>query len=126
MTKYQPASKCPRCGRPPAIRFSREEVARARRERQSCRVVNVRCTRCRTTWWVQAREIAESRPDARSNGLPDALHPLTRAALRRVNVTSAAELVGLIESGGLSETPGIGPARQREIVEVLDGAASGT
>jgi len=52
---------CPSCGRTPNVRFSEEEVRRARRERQAAHVLNVQCTRCGTRYWIQARDIANGK-----------------------------------------------------------------
>jgi len=52
---------CPSCGRTPDVRFSEEEVRRAKRERQAAHVLNVQCTCCGTRYWIQARDIAKAK-----------------------------------------------------------------
>lgn len=55
---WKSAARCPTCGRPPNVRFTRREVERARRERQTARLQTVRCTRDGTRYWIMARDIA--------------------------------------------------------------------
>lgn len=55
---YCAAAECPNCGRTPNVRFSEDEVRKAKRERQAAHVLNVQCTRCGTRYWIQARDIA--------------------------------------------------------------------
>lgn len=61
---WKPAVRCPKCHRPPAIRFTEREVLRARRDRQSARIQNYRCNRCGTVYWIQAKHIAAATLDA--------------------------------------------------------------
>lgn len=46
------------------MRFSLEQVRRARTERQAAHVLSVRCPRCHAEYWIRARDIAESTLDA--------------------------------------------------------------
>lgn len=61
---WKSAARCPTCGRPPNVRFSRREVERARRERQLARLQTARCTRCGTRYWIRARDVANATLDA--------------------------------------------------------------
>lgn len=63
MTKFKPQTRCPKCSRCPPVRFSGEEVQRAKRERQSAHVCNVQCPRCGHRYWIQARDIAAATPE---------------------------------------------------------------
>lgn len=58
MTTYKPTSRCPICKRCPNVRFSEDEVRRAKRERQGAHVMSVACPSCGTRYWVHARDIA--------------------------------------------------------------------
>ena len=60
MTGYRPTAKCPSCGRRPPVQFSEAEVQRAKRERQSARVLSVSCPRCGARNWLHARDIANA------------------------------------------------------------------
>lgn len=57
-------ARCPECQRPPAVRFARSEVDRARRERQSAHVQSHQCSKCGTLYWIMARDIAAAVRDA--------------------------------------------------------------
>lgn len=63
MTKFVPDARCPGCGRAAPVRFTGEEVERARRERQAARIVEPQCPRCKMRYWVRARDIAASVPE---------------------------------------------------------------
>lgn len=60
---WKSAARCPTCGKPPNVRFSRREVERARRERQSARLQTVRCPRDGTRYWITARDVAAATID---------------------------------------------------------------
>lgn len=60
---WVPDARCPGCHRVPPVRFTGREVRRARRERQTARLQTVRCPHCRTTYWIQARDVAAAALD---------------------------------------------------------------
>lgn len=116
--EYKPRSSCPECGRCPPIRFSRDEVRRAKRERQSARVLSVQCPRCRNRWWIRAGEIARAYM-VRGSLIPSEFPG--REHLVRAGISS---LQGVLDRRGtLTEIPGIGPATASRIEEALDAIA---
>lgn len=61
--QWKPTVTCPRCGLGPPVRFTEREVQRARLDRQGTHLQNVRCGRCRTEYWIQARHVAAATLD---------------------------------------------------------------
>lgn len=113
MNGWKPAARCPKCGRPPNVRYPKDQVRRARRERQRTRVTNVVCSRCRTRYWIRAGEIARAVPDINGKLSPKfpGYHPLREAGIRT--------LADLAEVEDLQAIDGIGPAIEREIRAAL-------
>lgn len=114
MTEYRPTSKCPNCSRRPNVSFSEDQVRQAKRERQAAHVVNVQCPRCRTRYWIRAREIAGARQEG-PLGLPGdfpAREELVRAGLTTIEAVAALE--------DLTAIPGIGPAKAKLVLSKLD------
>lgn len=114
MTEYRPQSKCPNCSRAPNVSFSADQVEQAKRDRQAAHVVNVQCPRCRTRYWIRARDIAGARQDGPA-GLP-ADFP-ARDELMRAGVDSLEALAAIED---LTSIPGIGPAKAKRILSKLD------
>lgn len=94
--------------------FSEDQVRQAKRERQAAHVVNVQCPRCRTRYWIRAREIAGARPDGPA-GLPEDFP--AREELLHAGVDSL-EAVAAVED--LTAIPGIGPAKAKRVLSKLD------
>lgn len=114
MTEYKPTSRCPNCGRCPSIRFHEGQVALAKRERQAANVISMQCERCRSRYWIRAREIA----NAQADGLPELPADFPeRDALTQVGIRTVEELVRIED---LTSLPGIGPARAKRIALKLD------
>lgn len=121
---YKPTARCPRCGRPPAVRFSGAEVKRARRERQRANVQTAECSRCRTRYWIRAREIAEAQPERsgrtrRNGGLPTTLPDYARSVLVAAGIETVEELLEVEDYQSIS---GVGPATARAIEGALSEA----
>lgn len=67
--KWKPRVICPRCGYPPAVRYTEREVRRAHLDAQETHLVNVQCTRskpfpCRTHYWIRAEHVAAATLDS--------------------------------------------------------------
>lgn len=86
----------------------------AKRERQASHVVSIQCPRCRTRYWILAREIARAEADG-ALALPEdfpARGELVRAGVRSVEDLAAVE--------DLTDIPGIGPAKAKRVISKLD------
>lgn len=127
MTRYVPKAKCPKCGRAPSVRFSEEEVARARRELQATRIVEVRCgrdrgrgrpLRCGTRYWIRAKDIAFATPEAEaaSSGRANGDYPPGFPERGKVVLREAGLSVDDLERiEDWQSIPGVGPATEREM-----------
>lgn len=114
MTEYKADVKCPNCGRCPNVRFSGDEVERSKRERQAAHVISVQCQRCRSRYWIRARDIAR----ATAEGGPELPQDFPeRADLMRAGFRTVDELRKLDD---LTDIPGIGAAKARRIMLKLD------
>ena len=127
MTTYRPRSRCPKCGRPPGIEVPEAQVRRAARDRGAAKVMRVQCRdgRCRSVWWVTAREVARSRamPNGANgrNGAPRRT-PLPEDLPGRDLLVQAGvgSVEAVLERQELRSLPGIGPATERKVFQRLD------
>lgn len=130
---------CPSCRKTPPIRFSIEQVERCKRDRAAGHHTEVHCGRCGRRYWIQNWQIAEAtpeRPPRRTSGRPQAAKngkPKVREVRKNGNrllpdsfpVVAAIREYGIYTVGRLNEVedlteiPGVGPSRSKEIEKAL-------
>lgn len=114
--RFRADSKCPSCGRYPAVRFSEEEVRRCRIDRQRGNHTHARCTGCGTGWWILTGEIGRATPERSPNGRRPSRRRSARKGGKRQRPKRGTAAEG---SGGLPKGfPGRAQLAKRGITEL--------